>query len=171
MNDSRARTVALWVLLICGLAQMLADVLGLREVKAMAAATLISPAPKVFSAARGFETFSARYFLEWEGPRNTMGRLEFDHTLYLRLQGPYLRRNVYGAAFAYGPVLAADPAGERMLVQLAQYAFGGEAPLLQELGVRDEVRGFLWLRCEPATDTPELGLPWVFLRYPIPIAQ
>ena len=46
------------------------------------------------------------------------------------MRGPYNRRNVYGAALAYAPVIPAtlrDP--------VIQYGLCGDAPLLRELGV------------------------------------
>lgn len=173
MNDSgRLRGAAIGALLVLGLAQMVCDLAGWRAGKALAAASMASPAPRVFSATRGFETFSARFHLEWNGADGRPGRLAFDRAAYARLRGPYNRRNVYGAAFAYGPVLAAEPAGRRLLEQVGRHAFGGDAPLLAELGVpADAVRSGLRLRCEPRTVAPDPGLPLVFLHYPAEIAQ
>ena len=122
------------LLLALGLAQMTFDVLGLRAPKAVAAASGASPAPKVFSAVAGFETYSTRFAVEW---RDTTGthRREIDAELYARLRGPYNRRNVYGAALAYGPVLAANEATRRMLDSVLAHALCGDAPLLRELGL------------------------------------
>ena len=53
------------VLSVLGLAQMAGDLLGVLPLKGVAAATCASPAPKVFSAVRGFETYSTRFYLEW----------------------------------------------------------------------------------------------------------
>ena len=44
-------------LVILGLTQMVADLTGLPAVRGLAAATLASPAPKVFSAVHGLETY------------------------------------------------------------------------------------------------------------------
>ena len=57
------------LLIVLGLAQMAGDVLGIVPLKAIAAATAASPAPRVFSAVRGLETYSTRFFLEWAGRR------------------------------------------------------------------------------------------------------
>jgi hypothetical protein len=120
------------ILLALGLAQMTFDVLGLRAPKAVAAASGASPAPKVFSAVAGFETYSTRFAVEW---RDAAGahRREIDADLYARLRGPYNRRNVYGAALAYGPVLAENEATKPMLDAVLAHALCGEAPLLLEL--------------------------------------
>ena len=113
-------------LVVLGLAQMAGDLLGILPLKGIAAATGASPAPKVFSAVQGLETYSARFFLDTGD-----GRVEVTPELYSRLRGPYNRRNVYGAALAYGPVL---PAALRDPVM--RHALCGEAPLLRELGLR-----------------------------------
>jgi hypothetical protein len=112
-------------LVLLGLAQMLGDVTGFLPLKAIAAATGASPAPKVFSAVQGLETYSTRFFLDAGD-----GRIEVTPELYARIRGPYNRRNVYGAALAYGPVL---PRALRDPVM--RHALCGDAPLLRELGL------------------------------------
>lgn len=121
-----------WMLLILGLAQMAGELLGLRALKGIAAATAASPAPKVFSAVRGFETFSVRYILSWD--ENGVRRVvPLSSELYARLPGPYNLRNVYGAALAYGPVLP-----EELRAPVTRFAFCGERPLLRRLGFDPE---------------------------------
>lgn len=132
MNRTR-----LWagLLLIVGSAQMLGDALGLGWLKALAAATHASPAPRVFSSVQGLETFSTRFFLCWSDAQGTQRELELTPALCARLRGPYNRRNVYGAVLAYGPVLAASEHGRPMLRAVLDRALGGERPLLRELGI------------------------------------
>jgi hypothetical protein len=112
-------------LVIVGTARIIGELSGFLPLQAVAAATGASPAPKVFSAVRGLETFSTRFFIEWPGRR-----IELTPEIYSHMRGPYNRRNVYGAALAYAPVIPAtlrDP--------VIRYAFCGDAPLLRELGV------------------------------------
>ena len=112
-------------LLVLGLAQMTGDIAGFLPLKGIAAATGASPAPKVFSAVQGLETYSTRFFLEWDGTRT-----ELTPELYSRVRGPYNRRNVYGAALAYAPVIPPalrDPVMRRALC--------GGAPLVREMGL------------------------------------
>ena len=59
-------------LLFLGLLQMLGDVTGLAVLKGIGVATVASPAPKVFSAVNGFETYSTRFFLEWTDTEGTV---------------------------------------------------------------------------------------------------
>lgn len=110
-------------LVVLGTAQMLGDITGFLPLKAIAAATGASPAPKVFSAVQGLETYSTRFFLDL-GDR----RVELTPELYARIRGPYNRRNVYGAALAYGPVLPSE-----LREPVMRYALC-DATLLDELG-------------------------------------
>src|SRR5687767_1683438 len=105
-------------LLVLGLAQMVGDVTHLLPLKAVAAATGASPAPKVFSAVQGLETYSTRFFLDLGDKR-----VELTPELYARIRGPYNRRNVYGAALAYGPVLPPS-----LLEPVMKHALCGDAP-------------------------------------------
>ena len=121
----KAKAAAIF-LLILGLAQMAGDLTGVRALKGIAAATGASPAPKVFSAVQGLETYSTRFYLDLGHTR-----AELTPELYSRMRGPYNRRNVYGAALAYGPVL--PPA---LRDPVMTHALCGDAPLLRELGLR-----------------------------------
>jgi hypothetical protein len=129
MNSSAA------FLLVIGLLQMTADLLRLPALKAVAAATGASPAPKVFSSVQGLETFSSQFYLEWPDRNAEVHSLELTPELYARVRGPYNRRNVFGAALAYAPVLAGDPRTRPMYDSVVRYALCGQAPLLRELGV------------------------------------
>lgn len=149
-------------LLVIGLLQMVGDVLGLPALKGVGAATAASPAPKVFSAIRGLETYSTRFFLEWTDRQGTERELEISAQLYSRLCGPYNRRNVYGAALAYGPVLAVDDRTRPMFDAVMAYALCGDAPLLREFGIDpDAVDGPLRVRFEPLPGTSMGALPRV----------
>ncbi len=161
--DGRRVRFGAALLIVLGLVRMTGDVLGWRTVAGVAAATNASPAPKVFSAVRGLETYSTRFFLEWQDLEGAPKSLELTPESYARIRGPYNRRNVYGAAVAYGPVLASDEKTRPMFESVARHALTGDAPLLRELGidprsVRDGVR----VRCEPLPGTDMGDLPRVF---------
>ena len=162
--------VAAACLIAVGLLQMAGDLcerfvstdVG-RPLKGVGAATAASPAPKVFSAVRGQETYSTRFFLEWAGADGEAHSLELTPEVYSHLRGPYNRRNVYGAALAYGPVLPAE-----LREPVLTYAVCGEAPLLRELGIDPaEVRGPVRVRFEPLPGTDLRGLP-TLLEAPCP---
>lgn len=142
------------ILLIVGLLQMTGDVLGLPALKAIGAATVASPGPKVFSATRGLETYSSRFFPEWTDREGTAHSLVLTPEIYGRLAGPYNRRNAYGVALAYGPLLSTDPRTQPMFQAVIRYAFCGEAPILKELGINpSEVAGQMRIRLDPIPGT------------------
>jgi hypothetical protein len=150
-------------LVALGLLQMTGDLLERfvnqpfgRALRGVGAATTASPAPKVFSSVEGLETFSTRFYLEWTDRDGSGHSLLVTPEVYARLRGPYNRRNVYGAALAYGPVLPPE-----LRDPVMRYALCGDAPLLRELGVNPaEVRGPVCVRFEPlpGTDTGNLQL-------------
>ena len=97
-------------------------------------ATQASPAPKVFTAENGFETYSSTFFIDWQDRPGSRHTLELTPHVYRGLRGPYNRRNVYGAAIAYAPVLTRNPRAGRCLSG-PHHGFCGRAPLLTELGI------------------------------------
>ena len=170
------------LLLVVGLVQMAGDVvqrvgdyLAISPLskfgagtKGIAAATTASPAPKVFSAVRGLETYSTRFFLEWTDRDGIDHSMELTPEVNARIRGPYNRRNVYGAVLAYGPVLATDARTKPMFDSVAKYALCGEAPLLSELGIDPAtVAGRVRVRLEPLPGTEMGDLPRV-LEPPCP---
>jgi hypothetical protein len=120
-------------LVVLGLLQIGGDLAGVRAVKGVAAATAASPAPRVFSTVDGLETFSTKFFIEMTPPGSCLARTEITPERYSRMRGPYNRRNVYGAALAYAPVLPPE-----LLDPLLRHALCGDAPLLRELGIERE---------------------------------
>jgi len=149
-------------LLVVGLLQMTGDVLHVPALKGIGAATVASPAPKVFSAVRGLETYSSRFFLEWTDRSGEQHSIQLTPELYARLAGPYNRRNVYGAALAYGPVLMTDPRTRPMFQSVISYALCGTTPLLTELGIVPmNIAGPVRVRLEPRPGTDIKDLPLV----------
>lgn len=88
-----------------GLAAIAGDTLGIPLLAGAGRATAASPAPKVFTDVRGFETFSAELTLEVRVATGDVRRVTLDPVTARELRGPYNRRNVYGAALAYAPRL------------------------------------------------------------------
>ena len=155
------KSVAL--LLGLGLLQMAGDVLRLPAIKGVAAATAASPAPKVFSAVRGLETYSTRFFLEWTDNGGHFQSIEITPERTDGLRGPYNRRNVYGAVLAYGPIMQSDTALQPMFDSVSRYALCGNAPLLQELGIDTaNMQGAPRVRLQTRTGTHTSGLPLTF---------
>jgi hypothetical protein len=150
------------VLLMVGLMQMTGDLLGVTALKGIGAATLVSPAPKVFTSIRGLEAYSTRFFLEWTDRDGQAHSVQLTPEIYERVTGPYNRRNIYGAAMAGGPVLATDQKLRPMFQAVTSYALCGQAPLLREMGIDPAtVAGRVRIRCEPLPGTTMNELPRV----------
>lgn len=133
------------ILVLCflvgvGSLQMVGDVFALPRLKGFAAATQVSPAMKVFTAHQGYETHAARFSLHWEDEVGATRTLALDPASYDRVKGPYNRRNVYGAALAYGPILRADPRTRQMQASVMRYAFCTPGSLGRELGIPPQAR-------------------------------
>lgn len=142
-------------LLVLGLLQMAGDVFRLPALRGIGGATAASPAPKVFSAVKGLETYSTRFFVEWTDRGGVRRSLELTPERYQRLRGPYNRRNTYGAVAAYGPLLQMDIRTRPMFESVARYALCGRAPLLRDLGIEpSEIEGPVRIRLAPLDSTP-----------------
>src|SRR5260221_3986431 len=139
---------------------MAGDVCRFPALKGIAAATGASPAPKVFSAVKGLETFSTQYFVEWIDKTGASHSVEITPERYAHLRGPYNRRNVYGAVLAYGPVLVSDPRTRPLFNALSSYALCGKSPLLRELGIPVEAANqSLHIRLETRSESAIPDLP------------
>lgn len=132
---TRKHLIPPMLLLILGLAQMTGAILNIAPLKGLAAGTAASPAPKVFSSVKGLETFSTTFELRWQDPHGRHMRKPLTYEVYPQLQGPYNRRNIWGAMLAYGPVLASEPLMQPMFKDIITYGLCGHAPVLRELGI------------------------------------
>jgi len=113
----RRGNLASLAVLALGLTQLAGVLTGSRALRGIGAASGAAPLPKVFTAHRGVETFAAEFRIHYDlaGEPRVMA---LTPERAARLAGPYERRNVYGAALAYGPVLPArlrDPVLRRAL--------------------------------------------------------
>ena len=155
----RRRDRVVWAFLVAlGCGQIAAEALGMPRVKAVAAALQVSPAMKVFTAHDGYETHAARFSLSWYDAAGERQILALDPATYARVSGPYNRRNVYGAAFAYGPLLRADPRLRGMQDSVMQYALCEPGVLRAELGIPADAQR-LTARVSPVRPTGRTDLP------------
>ena len=151
------------VLLSIGLLQMAGDVLHLPVLKALAAATAASPAPRVFSSVQGLETYSTRFFIEWTATDGTFHSVEITPQRAAGLRGPYNRRNVYGAVLSYGPILQSDVRLDPMFESVSRYALCGHAPMLRELGIDPaKILGRPRIRLQPRPGSATRALLLIF---------
>ncbi len=106
-----------YFLILIGCLQFLGIALGSKQLKGLGLATVASPLPLVFSHFRNHETFAADFHIFLTQQNKIIYEKQITPKLYSNLQGPYNRRNIYGAVFSYGPHL--NQAGEKKLVQTA----------------------------------------------------
>lgn len=145
------------LLLGLGLTQMAADLAGAPKLAALAFATALSPAPKVFTTQAGYEGFSTTFVLDVVTADGEAHAVRITPERYARVRGPYNRRNAFGAAIAGAPLLRARPELTAMLDDVTQHALCGDAPLLDELGVvrrADVTRVRLSFETRPSVEAP-----------------
>jgi hypothetical protein len=88
-----------------GLIQTFGYLLGNKTIKGIGQATASSPLPIVFTDVKGVETFASDFYLEFTNENGMKEEIQITPNLYSKLRGPYNRRNIYGAAISYGPIL------------------------------------------------------------------
>jgi hypothetical protein len=116
------------LVLAIGSLQLIGFLIRLDFIRDLGRMTAASPLPLVFSDFRGLETFSLDFTITGETRDGLTIEKRVTPELYGEFQGPYNRRNVYGAVLSYGPRLTKD--SERPLVEaVLKYAFCDRGPL------------------------------------------
>ena len=134
-NHKRANLIALVLMLLASTA-MLGDVLSLPALKGLGLASGMAPYTKVFCQAKTrdggkhFETFAADFHIHYSTPDGNKHTLQITPEIYQNLNGPYQRRNVYGAVLAYGPAMSKD-----MQDATLHYALENPGNIPAELGL------------------------------------
>lgn len=141
---------ALWFLGVLGFLGMFAELIPGQVLKGLAAGTCASPRPKVFTTVQGLETFSTGFVLHFTDDKGKEQALPITGKEYRGIQGPYNRRNVFGAAMAYGPVLP-----ESLRDPVTRYALCKPAALLKEMGISWDAKQPVWVTYHPRPGTPE----------------
>jgi len=96
------------LVLLIGSLQIIGYVTGLDIVRNLGRVTSSSPLPLVFSEVKGVETFASNFYMRYDDANGQQQRIKITPEMYSKLKGPYNRRNIYGAAISYGPVLPED---------------------------------------------------------------
>lgn len=145
-----------------GSAQMIGNLADVQALRGLAAATGASPAPKVFSAVQGLETYSTAFHLDWRAADGAPRSVQLTSAMYAHLRGPYNRRNVYGAVLAFGPVMSTNPATAPMFQSVLRAGLCGDRPILRELGLDVAAMTTVEVRLEPLRPEALGALPRVF---------
>jgi hypothetical protein len=118
------------LILLLGLTRMAGHLMDNRTLQGLGAASGIAPFPKVFCDSDGYEAFTATCVLSGQKPNGTRQEILLTPERYARLQGPYQRRNAYGAALIFAPRLP-----ENLRQSLLQQQMSPGSPLWHELGL------------------------------------
>ncbi len=133
---SRAPSI---VVVVVGALSMLGLVTQQTWLRGLGLLTAASPAPLVFSAFRSVETFAASFAVELERQDGSTAHLAVTPALYDELDGPYNRRNTYGAAISYGPALTEER--ERAMVDgVLRHGLCHTGPLARRFGETTPLR-------------------------------
>ena len=108
---------------------MAGDIFHSLGIKGVGAASTMAPFPKVFCDNQGLEGFASEFSIEACGPGGVTNMV-LTPEIYSGLKGPYNRRNVYGAALAFGPKLPPE-----LWRSVFAYGMGPAGPLRRELGL------------------------------------
>lgn len=154
----KTRNVIAILLLGIGSLQMAGYLTGSKILRGAGLASGISPFPKVFCEADGYEAFAAGFSLAGILDGRPWGMV-LTPEIYSRLDGPYNRRNVYGASLAFAP---------RLPVELRENLFAKSlspgSAMRMELGIPADVTG---LKVIVTPRDGERHGPWI---YEIPTA-
>jgi hypothetical protein len=131
----RGRAWAAGLLVTLGLMQSIGWILGVPAIRGLGTATAASPLPLVFSHFRGLETYSSDFRVEVVTDTGETVSEPLTPVAYSRLDGPYNRRNVYGAVAAYG--IRLTEGNEPSLVRAVLEHGFCRGPLLGPLGLAD----------------------------------
>jgi hypothetical protein len=136
-------------LVMLGSIQMIGDVCHVPLLKGIGQATNASPAPKVFTSQNGYETFSKRFFFKVKDKNGNTKIVEITPSNYQHLKGPYNRRNMYGAAISYSPVLVKFSQTKPMFYSVAEYGLCTQNTILDEMGIEYDKTQPITLMIEP----------------------
>lgn len=126
---------AIYVFIVCiGLIQIVGHLIQSKNIKGLGAAFASSPLPIVFTEVRGVETYANDFYLVYTDENGQKQEQILGPEMYAKLKGPYNRRNVYGAAISYGPILP-----EPLWSSVLDYAFC-EQKLASEMGMSPNIK-------------------------------
>lgn len=143
------------ILIMMGCLQMAADLLNWPRLKALALMSHASVCPKVFTSQNGYETFSAQFWIEYVDDQGKDHQVEITPSRIQKLKGPYNRRNLYGAALSYAPVLSSSPKTFSMWKSVMDYGFCTQDGILNELGIHADLKkGPIQIHIVPRIEYP-----------------
>lgn len=95
-------------ILVVGCLQPVGYLFNSPNIRGLGLVTVSSPLPLVFSSYNGVETFSTMFTLNVTTHDNITTSVPMSLDLCNMIDGPYNRRNVYGAIFSHGPFFVTE---------------------------------------------------------------
>ncbi|MGJ8655990.1 MAG: hypothetical protein ACSHX6_06010 [Akkermansiaceae bacterium] len=135
MKTTTSNILCIGILTI-GSTAMVGHLTGIKALKNIGLATGLAPYTKVFCQAKcletgqTYETFAADFSIQYITADGQQFEQKLTPSIYQKMQGPYNRRNVYGAVIAYGPALP-----ETIRKATLNYALTEPGSVAQELGI------------------------------------
>jgi hypothetical protein len=95
------------LLVVVGCFSSIGFIFGMPTLRAVGTVTTMSPLPLVFSTYFRQETFATYFTLDIHTKNGSQIIIPMTRDLYEKIDGPYNKRNVYGAVFSHGPFFRA----------------------------------------------------------------
>jgi hypothetical protein len=127
------------LILAVGSLQILGYLTGIQSLRQLGQLSAAAPLPFVFSEFRGLETFSLDFTFNAETVVGNSLTLKMTPQVYSQFQGPYNRRNIYGAVLAYGPKLT-SPGEKKLVSSVLYYGFCLNGPLGKMFATKDPLK-------------------------------
>lgn len=124
------------IIIAIGLLQIIGYVIDNKTIRGIGIAIASSPLPIVFTQVKNVETFASEFFIIYTDTKGIYQKKQITPMMYSKLKGPYNRRNIYGAAISYGPIL-----NKKILNPVLDYAICKKV-LLDELGFPKDGRNY-----------------------------
>ena len=93
------------LVVLIGMLQIIGYVTKVDAIRSLGIVSSSAPLPLVFTEVKGVETFVSDFYIRYKDAEGVQQELKLTPEIYKQLRGPYNRRNIYGAAIGYGPVL------------------------------------------------------------------
>lgn len=93
------------IIVIIGFLQIIGYLTKVKTIRNLGVVSASSPLPIVFTEVKGVETFASNFYIRYKDQNRKSQEIQITPEIYSKFKGPYNRRNIYGAAISYGPVL------------------------------------------------------------------
>jgi hypothetical protein len=143
-----------YLLVLVGLLQIIGHATRVKAIKGLGAVSTASPLPLVFTAVKGLETYTLEFKLEYTIQDHQTKVLDITPEVYSKFNGPYNRRNIYGAAFAYAPILP-----DTLRNAVFHNAFCGTCFLKNDLGISGTLQN---VNIYIYSKTERKKAPWIY---------